>query len=305
MPADAPMTATPLILYVPGLKPKPPPDAHREQLLRCLLDGMRRSDAAAARELSAQPQAFELASWTYDFYGEHRDLALDRPGIEQLLAQGAASAADIAEATSWQRRLLRTVYRAGDRLPFLIPKLADENMELQLRDIRRYVQNAGNAAEIARRHLKLPLRAAAQAGRPVLLLAHSMGSMIAWDALWQLSHDGACDGRVDLFMTLGSPLGQRYIQRRLLGAGAAGAARYPRVIERWVNIAAAGELTALDPTLANDFAGMLELNLLRSIDDIEVFNWFRYNGTLNVHAEYGYLANRETARQVAAWWRAA
>ena len=31
------------------------------------------------------------------------------------------------------------------------------------------------------------LRAAAEAGRPVLLIAHSMGSVIAFDALWQMS----------------------------------------------------------------------------------------------------------------------
>ena len=50
---------------------------------------------------------------------------------------------------------------------------------------------------------------------------------------------------------------------------------------------------------------MLSLGLVHSLDDEEVFNWFRLDGTLNVHAEYGYLANPVTARVVSDWWRSA
>jgi hypothetical protein len=34
-----------------------------------------------------------------------------------------------------------------------------------------------------------------------------------------------------------------------------------------------------------------------------VLTHFRLNGELNVHAEYGYLVNDETARTIAKWWR--
>jgi pimeloyl-ACP methyl ester carboxylesterase len=176
-------------------------------------------------------------------------------------------------------------------------------MEVHLRDLRHYAQNVNEAGEAARRHVKVSLRAAAKTGRRVLLLAHSMGSVIAWDALWQLSRDTDYDGRIDLLMTLGSPLGQRYIQQRVLGAEKKGADRFPGNIVRWINIAAVGELTALDRHVADNFRDMLQLRMVQSIEDIEVFNWFRYNGILNVHAEYGYLANRETATHIADWWR--
>lgn len=297
------MTVDPLILYIPGLKPKPQPDLHRRQLQRCLLAGVRGVNHRVADAIAGASQAFDIASWTFDFYGEHRDLALDMPGIEALLKKAQADAADIADARSWQRRLLRAVYRVGDRVPFLIPRLANENMELQLRDLRRYVYNVNGAADAARRHLTLPLRAAHAAGRPVLLLAHSMGSVIAWDALWCLSRDADYGGTIGLLMTLGSPLGQRYIQRRLLGANESDVDRYPHILRRWINIAAVGELTALDPTLANDFSEMQRIGLVQSIEDVEVYNWFRYDGVLNVHAEYGYLANRETASRIIDWWQ--
>jgi hypothetical protein len=48
---------------------------------------------------------------------------------------------------------------------------------------------------------------------------------------------------------------------------------------------------------------MLRLGLVEHIEDIEIFNFFRLDGELNVHAEYGYMANRETAAVVANWWR--
>ncbi|HEX2139207.1 MAG TPA: hypothetical protein VHG33_05800, partial [Woeseiaceae bacterium] len=192
---------------------------------------------------------------------------------------------------------------AADRLPFLIPQIADENLELHLRDLRRYVSNADDIAEATRRLVKLPLRAAFQSGRPILLIGHSMGSVIAYDALWQMSRQSREDLEVDLLLTMGSPLGQLTIQRRLLGCGATGEARYPANIRRWANIAAVGELTAMDMQLANDYSEMVALGLVESITDYEVHNYFRHDGELNVHAEYGYLVNEVTGQVIADWWR--
>ncbi len=296
------MKPEPLILFIPGLRPKPPPEIHRRELLRCLLEGIERTDPATARAIRAQGRAFDIVGWTFDFYGEHRDIEPDLAGIERVLRQHGPTPADKAEAGSLKHRLVRWLYRAADRLPFLVPQVADEKLQLHLRDLRRYVSNDDDIADATRRLLKVPLRAAHKSGRPTLLIAHSMGSVIAWDALWQLSRQSGEDLEVDL-ITLGSPLGQRHIQRRLKGSEESGERRYPDNIRFWINIAAYGEMTAIDMSIADDFAEMLRLGLVERIEDVAVYNWFRLNGELNVHSEYGYLVNDVTATHLLEWWR--
>lgn len=296
-------TATPLILYVPGLLPKPAARQHREALRRCLLEGVRRVDPALSDAIRRSDNSFDLVAWTYDFYREHRDIGQDEAAINAVIEQQAADDTDIREASSLMRRLTLFLYRMGDRLPFLIPHLANERMEVHLQDLRRYYQNEDGAADRARELLKQRLRAAHETGRPVLLLAHSMGSVIAFDSLWQLSHKDHGELHVDTWVTMGSPLGQNYLQKRILGHAQSGRLRYPTNVGRWINLAAVGDLTAIDPHLGNDFAEMVELGLVESIEDLSMFNYYRLDGQLNVHAEYGYLVNEVTGRIIADWWR--
>jgi len=295
--------AHPLVIYIPGLLPKPEPEKHREALLQCVLAGLRRVDAPVADAIEVTPGSFDIVSWTYDFYRTHRDIENDRAAIEEVILQAEASATDITEASAWSRRLTRWIYTLGDMLPFLIPHLASERMEVHLRDLLRYEHNKNDIAEHVRRMLKVPLLAASGGEHPILLIGHSMGSVIAYDALWELSHNHGNPVSVDLLLTLGSPLGQRFMQHRISGHDKIGVDRYPRNIRRWKNLTAVGDLTAIDPWLANDFGEMLELGLVESIDDEEIFNYFRLDGELNVHSEYGYLTNEKTALTIAKWWR--
>jgi len=297
-----PVQGAPLIVYVPGLQPKPRADIHLQELLRCIVEGVRRIDAETAGAI-ARPDAIELVSWTYDFYGEHRDINLDLSDIEKVLVKRGASDRDIAIATSLKRRVARWLFGVADFVPFLVPYFATEEVEIHLRDFNRYRRNTDGAAENARQKLNRVLQAAAENRRPVLLLAHSMGSVIAYEALWQMSRELRSDFRLDLLLTIGSPLGQNIVQRHLLGSRAEGEDRYPANIRRWINVAAVGELTAIDTKLANDFAGMIELGLVEGIDDRESFNYYHTNGALSVHTEYGYLINEVTARVMSEWWR--
>lgn len=271
-------------------------------MFRCLLAGLRRHDEKVALDIAANLHCFDIVSWTYDFYREHRDIDLDLEAIDAVITQAEATARDKAEASSWKRRLARWVFSAADVMPFLIPHITNDRLELHLRDLRRYQRNQNDIAEHTRQMLKIPLRSAAESGRPVLLIAHSMGSVIAWDSLWQMSHNERDHVHINTLLTMGSPLGQRFVQRRLQGFRDEGDDRYPLGIDRWVNLAAVGDLTAVDPELAVDFGAMVERGLVSTIDDRELHNFFRLDGVLNVHAEYGYLANSVTAGIIADWW---
>ncbi len=294
---------TPLILYIPGLLPKPEAAEHKDALFRCLLEGVRRVDPTVADAIRASDHSFDLVSWTYDFYRKHRDIEIDAAAIDTVVAQQSATATDIAEATSWGQRATLWLYRLGDMLPFLIPHLANERVQLHLRDLRRYAKDDNGIASHARSMLKLALCAAWESDRPILLAAHSMGSVIAYDSLWEMTHEDDDALQVDLLLTMGSPLGQNYLQRRIKGCDERGARRYPGNIRRWVNLAAVSDMTAFDPTLADDFAEMLSLGLVDCIDDRSMHNHFRLDGRLNAHAEYGYLANDVTGAVIADWWR--
>ncbi|MEL7311377.1 MAG: hypothetical protein AAFN07_07700 [Pseudomonadota bacterium] len=293
----------PKIIFVPGMKPKPPAEVHRQQLWRCLLEGVERVDPTVAASMAAHPDLLERASWTWAFYGQYRDINIDLPGIETLLRQRAPTPEDLGEARSWRNRLLRLAYLAGDAVPFIVDSVANADMRVTLKDVGRYVKNTQGIGDTVRADLVDRLKMAD--GAPVLVIGHSLGSVIAWDTLWTLSREQRqADVSVDHFVTLGSPLGNRVIQRGLKGRNHTGLERYPDNIRRWTNIVAVGELTALDRHMANDFGEMLELGLVEQIDDLDVYNHYRENGRLLVHSEYGYLVNATTGRLLADWWRA-
>ncbi|MEM7611077.1 MAG: hypothetical protein AAF270_05330 [Pseudomonadota bacterium] len=293
----------PLLIFVPGMKPKPEPQLHRDALWRCLHEGLRRVDTSVANDLAIHREQFTRANWTWVFYRQYRDIATDLPGIEQMLAQSAPDERDRVEATSLRTRLTRALYLAADTLPFLINSFAGDDMQVTLRDVHRYVTNRGGIGDEVRADLKDKLRDAHRAGQPVMLIGHSLGSVIAWDTLWELAHEGQGEIGIDMFMTLGSPLGNKVIQRGIKGASLRGRDRYPDNIRRWVNMVAMGELTALDRCMRNDFREMESLGLVDSIEDYDVYNHYRENGRLLVHSEYGYLVNQTTAGIIADWWR--
>jgi hypothetical protein len=293
----------PLIVFVPGMKPKPTPLQHHDALLRCLCEGLRRVDERVAASVASHPDNFVRASWTYVFYRRYRDISRDLPGIAEAIRQPGPTREDINAATSWRKRFKRWLYLLGDTLPFLTDSLASDDMRVTLRDVMRYHNNTDGIGDRVRQDLRDLLVAAHGRAQPVLLIGHSLGSVIAWDTLWELSHRGEARASVDLFMTLGSPLGGNIIQRNLKGTRSPPAERFPTNIHRWVNIVAIGELTALDRRMRNDFGDMERGGFVDAIEDYDVLNHYRENGELHVHSEYGYLLNEVTAEIVADWWQ--
>ena len=165
---------SPVIIYVPGMKPKPHPVPHRATLWRCLLDGVRRADPATAAELANHDEDFELVAWTQLFYNDEGDLAPDLPGVERLLSMDGPDEQDIREALHWHKRIGRLIYLISDAFPALINLVADPDLKATLQDTRRYFRNDAEIATRIRRLVENSLTKAWNAGRRITLVAHSL-----------------------------------------------------------------------------------------------------------------------------------
>jgi hypothetical protein len=293
------------IIFTHGKNPKPPPAVHRQLLLRCLLHGVGKVDHEIATEIETS-DCFTLVSWSHLVYDWYRDGDNDATWVNHMLSETDPPPNDRA-ARPLKYRAAKAMYIIGDYLPWLIPLIPDPRIKVSIQETANYFSNHDNTACHIRQLQKTPLREAAKRGERVLLIGHSMGSIIAYDSLWELHHLEGYKSCIDRLLTLGSPLGMNYVQRRLAGCDAGHLGHYPCNINEWVNISSRGDLVALDPSLANDFQAMVDNQCVNSIRDMrnDIMNNYRDEKGLNVHKSYGYLANPHVAQVIADWWRVA
>ena len=291
------------IIYVPGKNPKPEPALHRELLWRTLVEGVRRADSAVGNALQASVSQFHLVDWNYLYYQAYKDVTIDIPWIDALINKHGPTEQDIRDANSWNIWLSRFLLTVGDHLPLLI-RLLPEEVRGTANEISRYFNNTDNVASQVRGLLKQTLRPMLEKQEAVLLIGHSLGAVIAYDTLWELSYREGLKGKVDFF-TLGNPMGMHYIKRRLLGMNGSGKKSYPDQIRHWINLSAVGDVTALNQNLYDSFHPMLELGLVESIEDHchGIYNYFRTDEGLNCHRSYGYLVNPAVGSIIADWWK--
>lgn len=139
------------------------------------------------------------------------------------------------------------------------------------------------------------------AGQEVMVIAHSMGSIIAYDVLRDLGRKQN-PMAVAEFVTIGSPLGLPHVkgniyEERKSYAGKE-AVRTPTIVTgRWTNFADRRDPVAFDTHLRDDFkankAG------IRVRDDLVLNDYLGAKGRHNYHKSYGYLRTPELSKLVA------
>jgi pimeloyl-ACP methyl ester carboxylesterase len=87
--------------------------------------------------------------------------------------------------------------------------------------------------------------------RPDVVIAHSLGGLVAYEALWERP-----DLSVDLLVTLGAPLGLDAVFDRLEPAPVDGRGRRPPGVRRWVNLAGTDDPLAVPRDLTERFDGV-------------------------------------------------
>jgi subtilisin family serine protease len=116
-------------------------------------------------------------------------------------------------------------------------------------------------------------------GGPFVVIAHSMGSVIAYDQLSRLD-PGTFDVR--LLVTVGSPLGIQEVQDNLKGLTGQSKLRVPACVRSWLNVADPLDPVALDKFIRGDYAaqGGVEVE-----DDLE----WNEDSPRHPHSGTGYL----------------
>ena len=102
-------------------------------------------------------------------------------------------------------------------------------------------------------------------------------------------------------MTLGSPLGDSNIRKRLNGAKEKLALRYPKNVIAWHNVSAEDDYTCHDDTLADDFKKMMNRRIVSAVNDYKIYNLAVRYGRSNPHNSIGYYIHPRTAKVVVDW----
>ena len=292
------------IIVISGRGSQPSRSCKQRYVREVLIESVRRVNPQAAARLAAFPRAIQHAYYA--------DLIRPRTG-------------DAVEPCAGFRRAIDRLYLESRRCPtwltfraylhdlgidvsvelerMLKYSLRDRVLSRRFPDVLLYFRDHALASRI-RARLQQLLLPALRGNTPVVLLAHSLGSVIAYDVLWKLSHTSGYAAlrrrKVELLVTLGSPLGDRVVKSHLLGWRGPPPRSYPANIARWVNIAARGDAISHDERLANDFEGMIRSKAVGRFEDrVRVCTMYRGRGRVwNPHALYGYLLLEDVGRLV-------
>ena len=291
------------VVFIPGKNPKPPVSVHREVLWRCLCAGARGGDGAPAADLPELETRFHIAGWNQLYYGCDADIGVDLPWVAGMLMDVTPPPGPRFGA--WRARLQRITYTLGDLMPWITRLMADADARQTIEETRRYFDDRDGVATRIRSYVKSVLHPLFASGAEVMVVGHSLGSVIAYDVLWELTWQDVEPWRINHLLTLGSPLGMFYVQRRLRGHDQPGIRRYPGNVLHWTNVSAEGDLTALDRSIRNDFHAMLTLGLVRDVTDYThgIHTSFRTGEGPNPHRCYGYFFHPLVARMITGWMR--
>ncbi len=199
----------------------------------------------------------------------------------------------------WKERLADSISGIFNWL-----RLSDNLIEAVAPDMAHYWNPESEFGSEIRSRMIDPLKNALNSGKTAII-AHSLGTMVAWDTLWKFSRYSEYreyrEKQVDLFLTIGCPLADSTVMEELKGSRSSGARRYPTNIRRWVNVAARDDFVSHDQEVANDYAPMLRYELIKEIRDYRIFNLATPGGRSNPHHAAGYLLHPTVASVVGSW----
>lgn len=173
-------------------------------------------------------------------------------------------------------------------------------------DLAEYWNKKSEFGDKLRDRVRTALVDAINSCDQLMLISHGTGCVVTYDVLWELSHSNDCAGliggkKLDTWVTMGAPLGDSMVSKRLFGASKKGDNRYPTNIVSWYNVSAEDDYLCHDNTLADDFKYMMKRKLVSNIKDYRIYNLAVRYGKSNPHNSMGYLIHPRMAALVSRW----
>lgn len=290
-----------VIVGIHGLSSKPPHEGLRESWLNAINEGLRKNC-----KIESPAFEFKLVRWAgtlheppvtdetepYRRYPEDRLPWGDR-GVDDRLRQYAVrKGSDIALKLApirWLRRWALARRELND-----LKQYYNENAVSRIP-----IDDKTNLREVIQEMLRRKLLE--HRGDRIMVIAHSMGSIVAYDVLRDLGRSESPMEVGDL-ATIGSPLGFDLVRKKVSGERDYSSysdlrLRTPTVVtQRWGNYADAGDRTSINWDLAK-FYGPNERSV-RTEDKIVYNSYVRPDGKRNRHKSYGYLRTPELSAHI-------
>lgn len=301
------------IIGIHGLSNKPPRETLEDWWKKSIREGLKINCGLQNPEFD-----FRMVYWADLLYKYqlHREAGFDfDPLFNQEPYIAAESGALKEYKDSWKDELKADVKGiAGSTTDFMrrrfnIDGLTDWLLEKGARDLAYYydvtqeIMNHSGQKEPVQKVLRDELKHTLleEQGNDILLIAHSMGSIIAYDVLRALGQTNP-ELQIPHLVTIGSPLGLPLVKAKIMEQCAYDPeVRTPSIVtESWKNFADKKDKVAYDVHLRDDY--QTNRTDIRVIDDLVANDYQGPDGKRehNHHKSYGYLRTPEFSKHIKA-----
>jgi hypothetical protein len=292
-----------IIIGIHGLGNKPPKMILRDWWEKSILDGLKKHNYPAAN------LEFELVYWADilhpipldpDEVNKNSPLYLKNKYISEQTLNLKETPGLRRKAREYFEKFYGKIV-VNEVLSLKYPSLTDLFFHINMRDLENYYSpfyiNQNGAPCLAKQAIieRLTETLKKHKRKKILLISHSMGSIITHDVLI----DHLPDLKIDTLISIGSPLGQKYVLHKILEGqknNPVNKLKVPENIRRnWYNLSDLNDQIALNYLLAEIY--VKNSKGVKIIDKL-VQNNHKDNGTRNPHSSYGYLRTPECAEIV-------
>ncbi|MBL1214582.1 MAG: hypothetical protein HND52_14595 [Ignavibacteriae bacterium] len=290
-----------IIIGIHGLGNKPPKDTLTKWWKDSINEGLKNSS------FNLDDFEFDLCYWADILHENPLDPEGTDSESENYLSEPYSpfEKALIKEEPSFRNQALEYIEKYSDKIfvsgvmSLNIPSLTDMFIHKHFKDLEVYYSlsfiNYKGKKRLAREVIleRLTDLIIKHKNKEILLAAHSMGSIIAYDVLMDYLPD---DVKINTLITIGSPLAQKYVITKINSEkNCRDDCELPvpeKISYQWFNHYDLEDVVAINNNLADYF---LPNSNGVSVVDVMVKNNYSYNGKNNPHKSYGYLRTKEFA----------